>query len=188
MKQIYHTAQWVGFPVAMVFAFFADPDNLPCLMPGWQDVRLEKSTYVRPREDLRAVGAETLQQCTRNTCATDTAGPGSTVVVSFRPVPFLPLRLTCEVRIVEFVWNEFFCDQQVRGPFDSWRHCHRTREEIRDGVIGTLLTDELEYELPFGSLGSILNALVVRKQIEDLFAYRHKRLPELLRDGGYPCP
>ena len=44
---------------------------------------------------------------------------------------------------------------------------------------GTLVSDEIDYSLPFGLLGQLGSALV-RRQLEQSFAYRQQRLPEIL--------
>ena len=82
--------------------------------------------------------------------------------------------------ITEFRWNDFFCDEQRRGPFKYFRHCHRTREETRQGVAGTVVTDAVVYELPLGLIGELANMLAMKRQIRALFAYRQKMLPVLL--------
>jgi ligand-binding SRPBCC domain-containing protein len=152
MKHHFHTAQWVPYPRERVFAFFANPENLPPLMPPWQHARIEKL------------------QLTANHAA-----KGSIILITFRPIPFLPLRLPWEAHITEFHWNNYFCDEQQKGPFKSFRHCHRITETERSGVKGATITDEVDYELPL-SLPSIL----VNQQIKSLFAHRQKTLPSLL--------
>src|SRR3954451_16784048 len=42
MRFSFTSEQWVPFPLARVFAFFADPLNLPRLMPAWQDARIDR--------------------------------------------------------------------------------------------------------------------------------------------------
>ena len=56
MRQRFHTAQWVDFPREQVFAFFADPANLPPLMPKWQRARLEGVQYLAQPELSGGVG------------------------------------------------------------------------------------------------------------------------------------
>jgi ligand-binding SRPBCC domain-containing protein len=153
MRHIFQCEQWVPYPGERVFAFFADPENLPPLMPAWQHARVEK--------------------------APDAAGEGSLITISFRPVPLLPLRLEWVALITEFRWNEFFCDEQCRGPFKYFRHCHRIRAE-RDG---TVVSDQVEYELPFGVLGEVANSVMMKRQIKSLFRHRQKMLPMLLERG-----
>jgi hypothetical protein len=41
----------------------------------------------------------------------------------------------------------------------------------------------VEYELPFGLLGEVANAVAMKRQIRALFAYRQRMLPELLSLG-----
>jgi ligand-binding SRPBCC domain-containing protein len=157
MRHHFQSQQWVPYPRKRVFAFFADPANLPPLMPRWQRARVVKA-------DLSAEFAE----------------KGSLIVISFRPVPLLPLRMQWEAYIAEFAWGDFFCDEQRKGPFRYFRHCHRVADAERDGVLGSVVTDAVEYELPFGLLGDVANSLGMKRQIAALFAYRHKMLPKLL--------
>ncbi len=171
MRHRFRTEQWVPYPVERVFAFFADPANLPPLMPRWQHARVEKAHYVPPPElpVFAKVGV--------------VAGQGSLISISFRPVPLLPVRLGWDAYIAEFRWNDSFCDEQRRGPFRYFRHCHSIRAEMRDGVTGSVVSDVVEYELPLGVLGDLANTLAVSKQMRLLFAYRQKMLAMLLARG-----
>jgi hypothetical protein len=45
---------------------------------------------------------------------------------------------------------------------------------------GTLVRDVIDYEVAFGFLGPIANALFVRGQMERTFAQRQQTLPKLL--------
>ena len=69
-----------------------------------------------------------------------------------------------------------FVDEQVAGPYARWHHEHRFRPV--DG--GTEVVDDVTYALPFGPLGRLAHALLVRRQLESIFDYRERRLPELL--------
>jgi len=107
------------------------------------------------------------------------------MTISFRPVPRLPLRIGWLARITEFVWNSHFCDEQVTGPFASWKHRHGIvaeshRDESDTLTMGTRVTDEVEYTLPLGPLGGIAHAVFVRRQMQTTFAYRQQRLDEIL--------
>lgn len=161
MRHTFHTEQWLPYPTEQVFAFFADPANLPPLMPRWQRARVERSNYVAPPGSSSAAVA---------------AGEGSLITISFRPIPLIPLRLEWDAYIAEFRWNDFFCDEQRRGPFHYFRHCHRVRQERN----GTSISDAVEYELPLGKLGDLANGLAMKRQIRALFNYRQKMLPVLL--------
>ena len=42
MRHPFAAEQWLPYPVELVFAFFANPQNLPRLMPAWQKARIEE--------------------------------------------------------------------------------------------------------------------------------------------------
>ena len=52
--------------------------------------------------------------------------------------------------------------------------------ETRDGIPGTLLRDEVNYELPFGFLGDLAQRSVAKGQFQAMFRYRHQRTAELM--------
>jgi ligand-binding SRPBCC domain-containing protein len=66
-----------------------------------------------------------------------------------------------------------FVDEQLRGPYSLWQHEH-TFEDV-DG--GTLVSDRVTYS-HFG--GRLINGLLVRPDLERIFAYRKQRTLELL--------
>ncbi len=71
-----------------------------------------------------------------------------------------------------------FVDVQLEGPYRLWEHTH-TFETAENG---TLATDSVRYALPFGPLGRIAHALIVRRQLAKIFRYRQEvlaKLPEL---------
>ncbi len=63
-----------------------------------------------------------------------------------------------------------FCDVQTEGPFREWRHCHRV---IPDGE-GCYLEDEIDYTLPMGFVGGLVAGGMIRRQIDQMFRYRHE--------------
>jgi ligand-binding SRPBCC domain-containing protein len=159
-------AEWVPFPTPKVFAFFCDPNNLPRIMPPATKTRLEQVRLIAPSPDLMP--------------SSQTAGVGTVIVSSFRLFPFLPFRAQWIARITEFEWNRYFADVQQKGPFKSWHHRHEFLADTREGVSGTLVRDEVEYEIGFGPLGSLANALFVESQMRQVFALRQESLPALL--------
>jgi ligand-binding SRPBCC domain-containing protein len=178
MPETLRTEQWTPYPVELVFAFFANPGNLPHLMPRWQQAKVESSRFIAPPP--RPVAQDPTLRF-----QSPAAGVGSEMAISFRPIPRLPLRIGWLARITEFVWNSHFCDEQVKGPFATWSHRHGIVSESRpneNGSLtrGTLISDEVEYALPLGPLGTIAHAAFVRRQMESTFAYRRQRLEEIL--------
>jgi ligand-binding SRPBCC domain-containing protein len=177
MRLHFSTSQWLPYPPELVFAFFANPENLPRLMPRWQRARIEEAHIVapasRPAGEPRYPGVA--------------AGNGTRLVIGARPLPLLPVYVPWEALIEDFRWNEGFCDVQVKGPFRYWRHCHTVRaspspkSSTRDSAVGgSVVLDEVEYELPLGGLGTLANAVATRPALRYVFRYRQKRAAELL--------
>jgi ligand-binding SRPBCC domain-containing protein len=167
--QQFQFCDWVPFPVERVFLFFANPENLPHIMPPSTGTRIEALRLVSPTE-----------QATES--AQNLAGAGSEIVTSFRVVPFLGVRATWIARITEFEWNHHFADVQVKGPFRIWRHRHELHEETRGGVSGTTVSDKIECEVGFGVIGTTALKFILARQIASTFRYRQKVLPQLLAE------
>jgi ligand-binding SRPBCC domain-containing protein len=173
MRHHYRTSQWLPYPVELVFAFFANPQNLAPLMPRWQQVRIEELRLTPPPPRPMAEGRLNLRSVA--------AGEGTEMVISFRPIPYCPLRLPWDARITAFVWNEHFCDEQGRrGPFKYWKHCHWVEAEERDGTVGTRITDDLTFSMRVGVLGEMGYWIAAKEQIASLFDYRQKKVAEIL--------
>jgi ligand-binding SRPBCC domain-containing protein len=49
-------------------------------------------------------------------------------------------------------------------------------DEVWEFENGVMMTDIVSYKPPLGFLGSIANALLIRRQLEGIFAYREKAL------------
>jgi ligand-binding SRPBCC domain-containing protein len=172
MSEGFKTEQWVPYPVELVFAFFSDPANLPHLMPRKLETRIEDARIQPPPP--RPVAADMSRRF-----KSVAAGVGSEILISFYPIPWVPRRVSWLACITEFEWNSHFCDAQVRGPFSAFNHRHGIKAEFRDGQEGTLVSDVVEFELPYGWMGQVAAAMV-RRQMASSFAYRQKRLPEIL--------
>ncbi len=108
------------------------------------------------------------------------AGAGSVVTVSFRPAPFLPFRIQSEARIVGFTMNRFFEDSHSDLMFKSWHHRHEFVAEERAGSAGTIVRDVITYELAFGPLAAVTNALFVARQMRHTFEFRQRVVERLL--------
>jgi ligand-binding SRPBCC domain-containing protein len=86
----------------------------------------------------------------------------------------IPLRWTTIIQ----AWDppHRFVDAQLKGPYRLWHHTH-TFEEQRGG---TLMRDEIRYQLPLGWLGAMMHRVRVRRDVEAIFDYRAQRVGELL--------
>jgi ligand-binding SRPBCC domain-containing protein len=69
-----------------------------------------------------------------------------------------------------------FDDVQLKGPYSLWHHNHSFQPI--DG--GTLICDTVRYALPFGLLGRLAHACVVKAELDAIFDYRARKVSELL--------
>lgn len=75
----------------------------------------------------------------------------------------------------------YFIDEQRSGPYRFWHHEHRLRS-VEGGVE---MKDLIHYALPFGLLGRMVHAAIVKKQLNAIFDYRCEVLAERF---GRPVP
>jgi ligand-binding SRPBCC domain-containing protein len=68
----------------------------------------------------------------------------------------------------------------VRGPFAYWQHIHSVRAVDQFGPGVTVVTDEIDYEVPLGSLGRLAHQFFLRRQIESAFAFRRQAVTAAL--------
>ena len=160
MPHVLETEQWVAAPLERVFRFFADPHNLSVISPPSSGARLKSLKLMSPNLPDVA-GSERM------------AGAGSEITISFRLLPYFPLRGSWTARILEFEWLHHFRDVEVSGPFEMFDHTHMFRDEARNGKAGTVIHDRVVYEVGWGPLGVVANAVLVRMLLRQMFSHRH---------------
>lgn len=157
--------QRVDRPLAEVFAFYADPRNLARITPSWLDFRIVGYPGAKPERAAAAgAGEETGPPPMRT---------GLRIEYRVRPLGF-PQRWVSEIT----VWEppRRFVDEQRAGPYRRWRHEH--------GFVavegGTEITDRVEYELPFGPLGRLVERVLVARQLRAIFDHRTRVVEDIL--------
>ena len=88
----------------------------------------------------------------------------------------LPMRWKTNIQVYDP--PHLFVDEQAKGPYQLWQHHHSFRETSE----GTLVGDRVDYALPFGLLGQLAHALLVKWQLLTIFRYRQRALGRLF--GG----
>jgi hypothetical protein len=83
--------------------FFPDPRNLSAISPPSSGAQL-KFLHLLPPTLSGIAGSAYM------------AGIGSEITISFRVLPYLPIRGSWTARIIDFEWLRHFRDLQVRGP------------------------------------------------------------------------
>ncbi len=71
-------------------------------------------------------------------------------------------------------------DVMVSGPFRSFVHVH----EFDTAGEGTLMRDTLEWEMPFGIAGCVVDRIFLERHLRRLVAGRNMRLKHLAEGGG----
>jgi len=98
---------------------------------------------------------------------------GAQIDYTVRPFGF---RLRWTSVISEYDPPRSFVDEQIRGPYKRWHHRHEFL--AREG--GVLTRDVVDYELYFGILGWVANAVYVRWSLKSIFDYREKMIRQML--------
>ena len=95
--------------------------------------------------------------------------------IEARLKPFGGISITWLTQITD--WNPpyEFSDKQLKGPNRLFTHTHRFIE--RNGY--TIIEDDLIFSLPFWPFGEIAYPVVIL-QIKEMFAYRQKKIREIL--------
>jgi len=110
----------------------------------------------------------------------DSTREGSRTLVRLQIGSF-PVRWELECTEYEPVFA--FTDRQVQGPFAHWYHRHIFFDDDRGG---TLLREEIDYELPLGSFGRWVAADFVRRKLGRIFEYRHAETRRIIKLGDFP--
>lgn len=152
---IYHLErkQVVALSLPECWRFFSDPRNLKKITPPEMNFVIKS-----------ALPAEVY--------------PG--LMIEYTVSPFLGIPLCWLTEIVQVDAPHRFIDEQRVGPYRIWHHEHSFRV-LPDG--GTEVNDLVTYVPPLGPLGAVLNALVIRPQLERIFDYRRDHLPGGVAQG-----
>lgn len=136
-----------------VWAFMSNPANLAKITPPYMRFRV-----------LSGGGG-------------DKVFPGQILEYKVSPLLGIPLGWVTEITHVQD--KAYFVDEQRYGPYAFWHHKHFLTETAE----GVEMTDWVHDKLPLGFAGRLVNALLVRKQLEAIFAYRFSQLESLFNKG-----
>jgi ligand-binding SRPBCC domain-containing protein len=147
-------SQTVSLGIEECWRFFSDPRNLEKITPPSMNFTVKSKL---PAEVY----------------------PG--LMIEYTVSPLLGIPLTWLTEIVQVAAPHRFVDEQRRGPYRLWHHEHTFRA-LPDG--GTEVHDLVTYVPPLGPFGALLNKLVVRPQLERIFAYRREHFPRGAAEGA----
>jgi len=98
-------------------------------------------------------------------------------IITYVLTPLFGIPIKWMTEITHVVHHDYFVDEQRFGPYKLWHHRHSFKR-IDSGVE---MTDEVNYVLPFGVLGTMAHYLFLRKKIESIFVHRTKILEDLFK-------
>lgn len=151
MGKVYqlHSRQRVPATLDEVWAFFSDAKNLLAVTPPQLNLKVTNEVY----------GAGIYA--------------GQVMTYNVKPLLGIPLGWLTEITHVEP--KKYFIDEQRKGPYKLWHHQHHFAA-IEGGVE---MIDLVHYRLPFGFLGTLAHGIIVKKELEKIFAYRYQKIVAL---------
>ncbi len=97
------------------------------------------------------------------------------MIITYRVSPLLGIPMTWVSEISHVIEGKLFVDEQRFGPYRFWHHKHL----FHPMTSGVIIEDIVDYALPFGPLGDLVHAVLVRRQLKGIFDYRSKVLLKL---------
>jgi ligand-binding SRPBCC domain-containing protein len=91
------------------------------------------------------------------------------------------LRLAYINRIEEVRPFTYFREEQVTGGFYEFRHEHY----FAPMDDGTRIRDEVQFSLPLGPVGLLLERMLARRTMKKLLTQRHRKLKHTAESGGW---
>jgi ligand-binding SRPBCC domain-containing protein len=96
-------------------------------------------------------------------------------IIQYKVSPLLGLKLTWVSEITFVKENSYFVDVQLFGPYALWHHKHFFEATEN----GTKMTDLVHYALPLGFIGRIMNTLMVKNKLKEIFDFRVVKVDEI---------
>ena len=73
-----------------------------------------------------------------------------------------------------------FIDEQIKGPYEKWVHTHLFKSKKG----GTLICDKVEYIIPLGIFGYLLNFIWIKYELNRIFNYRRYVIDSYFNKNG----
>ncbi|MDP1802386.1 MAG: SRPBCC family protein [Bacteroidota bacterium] len=142
--------QFIKSDINTIWDFMSSPGNLALITPAYMNF-----TIINEKKPLEKMYAGQ--------------------IIEYYVSPALGIKLKWVTEITHVENNYYFVDEQRFGPYALWHHKHFIKQ-VEGGVE---MIDIVHYNLPFGFLGRLVNSLFVKKQLKEIFEYRHKKIDEL---------
>jgi ligand-binding SRPBCC domain-containing protein len=96
-------------------------------------------------------------------------------VIQYKVSPLFGIKLSWMTVITAVKDKAYFIDEQRFGPYTLWHHKHF----FEATETGTKMTDVVHYALPLGFLGRMMNSLVVKNKLKEIFDYRFSKIDKM---------
>ena len=93
-------------------------------------------------------------------------------IIQYNVTPFPMIKMGWVTEITHVEDKKMFVDEQRFGPYAFWHHQHHFKEMPG----GVMMTDVLNYRVPLGIVGKLVNALIIERKVQGIFEYRFKVL------------
>jgi ligand-binding SRPBCC domain-containing protein len=147
MYQLKRT-QFIKSDIQTCWDFFSSPKNLKLITPPYMGFEVKVDLPEKMYEGLM-------------------------IEYTVKPLMGIPMSWITEIKTVKE--NEFFVDEQRKGPYTIWHHEHHFKQ-VEGGIE---MTDIVSYVIPLGIFGKIAHPIIVRKKLEEIFAYRFQKVEEI---------
>ena len=95
--------------------------------------------------------------------------------ISYMVKPLFNISLNWTTEITSLKEEKEFVDIQIKGPFKIWHHRHLFKE--KQG--GVEMIDIIHYKIPYGIFGGIVEKLIVKKKVKEIFDFRDVQIKKI---------
>ncbi|MHC5202486.1 SRPBCC family protein [Myroides sp. LJL119] len=142
MKYQLYREQQLNCSLQTAWEFFSTPNNLSKITPS--DLRLTVLNDFKDEPIFQGM------------------------LISYTVSPICNIPLTWVTKITQVDKLKSFTDFQAKGPYKYWNHFH----EFVENQHGVLVKDTVDYQLPFGFVGTLAHDVLVKKKLESIFDFR----------------
>ena len=96
-------------------------------------------------------------------------------IIQYIVTPILGIPTKWVTEITQVKDKRYFVDEQRFGPYSLWHHKHFIKE-VKGGVE---MIDIIDYKIPLGFIGRIMNPILVKPKLEEIFRFRKEKLEKL---------
>lgn len=97
------------------------------------------------------------------------------LLITYKVSPLMGIKMVWCTEITHVLDKQYFVDEQRFGPYAMWHHQHHFKV-VAGGVE---MIDIVDYAIPFGILGRMMNSILISSEIEKIFSFRAEKIKEL---------